>query len=277
MGSSRVAETLSRTGGFGIKVARRRLLETFQHILQVTRDIESVKPGGEGFASSIRVRFLHAAVRRRILQLAKENTEYFDVEGWGVPVNDLDAIGTITSFSSTLIWLGFPRQGILLRQQEIADYLALWRWIAHIIGTPTSCFATPARAKAMLESLMLSEIQPSETSRILASNILTGMSAQPPMFASREFLAAEAYWLNGSQLSHALAISAPSLYHSSLVLGQCLFFMASCYTYRSIPSWDQARNKVSVNPHSSSPVFHLLHTGKKCFFRSVSESSLRLT
>jgi hypothetical protein len=74
MSAGRGAETLARTGGFSVKVARRRLFATFQHVLDITHSIDSVKPGGIGFASSLRVRLLHAAVRRRIMQLGRGPT-----------------------------------------------------------------------------------------------------------------------------------------------------------------------------------------------------------
>ena len=117
-----------------------RLFETTQHILQCTRTLDGIKPGGEGFASSIRVRLLHAAVRQRILKLAEKRPSYFNVAEWGIPINDLDQIATIGTFSSTLIWLSFPRQGIFLRNQEVEDYLALWRYIAYLMGTPDEWF-----------------------------------------------------------------------------------------------------------------------------------------
>ncbi|OHW91487.1 tat pathway signal sequence [Colletotrichum incanum] len=243
MGGRRVVETLSRTGGFGVKVTRRRLLETFQHILQVTRDLASVQPGGDGFASSLRVRLLHAAVRRRILALADERPSYYDVQAWGVPVNDLDSIGTISTFSATLLWIGLPRQGIYLTHAEKADYLALWRWVAFIMGTPTEAFASVSKARAMMESLLTSEIEPSDTSRVLANNVLTGLCNQPPSHVSREFLAAETYWLNGPKLARALAVERPPFYYSLLIVGQCIFFMAMCYSRRMFPKWDKSRNE----------------------------------
>ena len=46
--------------------------ETTQHILQCTQSVESIQPNGAGHASSIRVRLLHAAVRRRIMKLAQQ-------------------------------------------------------------------------------------------------------------------------------------------------------------------------------------------------------------
>ncbi|KAK2066106.1 tat pathway signal sequence [Colletotrichum caudatum] len=243
MGSRRVVETLSRTGGFGARVTRRRLLETFQHILQVTRDVASVQPGGDGFASSLRVRLLHAAVRRRILALAAERPSYYDVRAWGVPVNDLDCVGTISSFSATLLWVGLPRQGIYPTRAEGADYLALWRWVAHVMGTPTGAFASPAAARAMMESLMASEIEPSDTSRVLANNVLSGLCNQPPSYVSREFLAAETYWLNGPKLARALAVAQPPFYYTLLIIGQCIFFMVMCYSRRLFPHWDTSRNE----------------------------------
>ncbi|KAH8888359.1 hypothetical protein GQ53DRAFT_783842 [Thozetella sp. PMI_491] len=239
MGADRVVETLTRTGGFGAKVTRRRLLETFQHVMDVTRDLASIQPGGKGFASSVRVRLLHASVRRRILALAREKPTYYDVAKNGVPVNDLDSIGTCISFSATLVWVSLPRLGIFPREREIVDYIALWRWVAYVLGTPTEWFTTPARARTMMESLMLSEIAPTRTGQILANNIITGLELQPPTFASADFLRATTHWLNGRELADALAVPRPSPYYFVLVAGQCLFFMVLCYTYRAVPSWDR--------------------------------------
>ncbi|RPA97113.1 hypothetical protein L873DRAFT_1810170 [Choiromyces venosus 120613-1] len=118
MSASRVAEVLYRTGGFSTGVARRRMLETTQHILQCTKSLESIKPGGAGHISSIKVRLLHAAVRKRILDIEKRNPGYYSVKEFGVPVNDLDSIGTILSFSVNLVWGALPRQGLFLSCRE---------------------------------------------------------------------------------------------------------------------------------------------------------------
>ncbi|KAI0112068.1 hypothetical protein GGR51DRAFT_54496 [Nemania sp. FL0031] len=238
MASARTVETLDRTGGFDIKVVRRRLLETTQHTLNVHRDLKSIQPGGDGFVNSVKVRLLHAAVRRRIMQMASERAEYYDIGKYGVPINDLDSIGTINTFSATLIWMGLPRQGIYMRQQEILDYLALWRYVAYIMGSPHEWMATPESAKSMMESLLISEIRPSAVSANLANNIITGLKDHAPTYASREFMCAQTYWLNGKDLSEKLEIDRPSLYYSALVLGQCLFFMTMCYINRSFSCLD---------------------------------------
>ncbi|GAM82369.1 hypothetical protein ANO11243_003480 [Dothideomycetidae sp. 11243] len=245
MGGARVVETLARTGGFSIKVARRRLFETTQHVLQVTRSLDALEPGkGEGFESTVRVRLLHAAVRKRILGLAQARPSYYSVAEHGVPINDLDSAATIATFSSTLIWLSLPRQGIFMRSAEAADYIAMWRYVAYLIGAPTDFFSTPSRAKAFMQSVFLYEIRPTQTSVLLANNIITALHHQPPGYASAEFLSASARWLNGPQLSDALQLPRVSLYYSLLMLGQCAFFAFVSYTYRAVDAWD--RKKIEV-------------------------------
>jgi hypothetical protein len=239
MGAARVVETLARTGGFGTKVARGRLFETTQHILQCTRSLEGIKPGGEGHQSSIRVRLLHAAVRQRIVKLAEQKPEYFDLKEWGIPINDIDQIATIGTFSTSLIYISFPRQGIFLRQQEIVDYLALWRYIAYLLGTPDEWFETPARAKAIMESLFYYEVNPSDMSKTMANNIIYALKEEPPTFVSADMLVASARWLNGNDLGDGLGLRRVSPYYWCLMAGQCLFFVAFCYIYRTIPSWDR--------------------------------------
>ncbi|KAL6717476.1 hypothetical protein ACLMJK_005391 [Lecanora helva] len=241
MGAARVVETLARTGGFSAKVARHRLFETTQHILQCTQSLASIQPGGAGFQSSIRVRLLHAAVRQRIMRLARERPEYYSVEKYGIPINDLDSIATIGTFSATLIWLSLPRQGIWMTRQEVVDYIALWRYIAYLVGSPTEPFETPEKAKKVMEVLLLYEIHPTETSKILAKNIITSLSAQPPSFASVEFLEVTSRFLNGNELSDALGLGRPGFYYWALSVGQALFFMFICYTYRSIPYLDRRK------------------------------------
>lgn len=245
MASGRTVETLDRTGGFRVDVVRRRLLETTQHTLNVTRDLDSIKPGGDGFVDSVRVRLLHAAVRRRIMRMAESKPEYYDLHKFGVPINDLDCIGTINTFSATVIWMGLPRQGIWLREQEIVDYLALWRYVAYLMGTPHDWMSTPESARRMMESLLVAEIKPSKASANLANNIITGLQNQPPTYASREFMCAQTYWLNGRALSKELGIEQPGWYYFALVLGQCILFMTFGYVNRGISYLDERNIEVS--------------------------------
>ena len=228
-GAIRVVQTLARTGGFGAKVVRRRLLETLQHILQVNSSVEGMKPGGEGHISSVRVRLLHSSVRMKILSLVNQQPDYYDIDKYGTPVNDLDCIGTINSFCSSVVWLGLPRQGIYLSQQEIEDYIALWRLVAYYMGTPTEPFENAAKARAMMESLLISEIDPTEIGKVLAKNIILGLENTAPAYASKEFMEAMTRLLNGELLSDQLEIPRSNLYYRMLIWGYCFWVMAVSY------------------------------------------------
>ncbi|EWG55210.1 hypothetical protein FVEG_13246 [Fusarium verticillioides 7600] len=238
---ARVAEVLGRTGGFNVDTVFRRMLETTIYFVDVTENVDSLKFGGRGFASCMKVRFLHGTVRHRILQLAAKRPSYFSVEKLGIPINDLDSIGTIAVNCATIIWQSLPRQGIHMREQEIVDYVALWRLIAYYMGTPTDFFSSPAKARAIMESLYLYEYNPSSRSQTHAQNIIIAMSDTAPSYASKPYLEATARWLNGDPLADALGIGRPSRYYTVLAAGQCLLFMIVYYTCRDIPALDRAQ------------------------------------
>lgn len=132
-----------------------------------------------------------------------------------------------------------------MRKQEIEDYTALWRYIGHVIGCPTEGYLdTPENGKRTMEALLLYEIQPTPTSKILANNIIKSLEGQAPGYASAEFLTASARWLNGNKLCDELGLMRPGYYYWALMAGQCMFFCFFIYTYRSIPTLD--RKKVAM-------------------------------
>jgi len=93
----------------------------------------------------------------------------------------------------------------------------------------------------MMESLMMNEINPTETSKTLAANVIRCLEAQPPTYASRSFLEVNARWLNGNELCDALGLGRPSAWYWALMAGQCIFFLSVCYLYRSIPALDRRK------------------------------------
>ncbi|KAL8801630.1 MAG: hypothetical protein Q9182_004315 [Xanthomendoza sp. 2 TL-2023] len=239
MASNRVVETLARTGGFSTKIARHRFFETFQHVLECTKSLSDIQPGGAGHASTVRVRLLHASVRKRIMTLVESYPQYYKHQEFGTPINDLDCIQAIGTYSSNLMFLQLPRQNIHPRKQEVDDYIALFRYIAHIIGTPTEAFESPSKAKAWMESIMLTEIDPSETSKILANNIIKCLEDTPPVYVSKEFLEVGSRWLNGNDLCDGLGLGNPGYYYWALMAGQCWLSKLVAYTARAIPWLDE--------------------------------------
>lgn len=243
-------ETLSRTGGFSAKVVRHRLLETFQHTLQVSQSLESIRPGGAGHASTIRVRLLHAAVRTRILKLSSKLPAYYDVEKVGIPINDLDCIGTICSFAPTVVWIGLPRQGIYLSEQEASDYIALWRLVAWYIGTPTEWFESPEKARGIMESILVAEVHPTRMSGVLARNIILGLEKTPPLYASRGVLEAMTRQLIGTELANALGIGHPSPFAWAFAAWVFLYGILWSFICRAMPFVDSTHIEVCSSSFS---------------------------
>jgi hypothetical protein len=243
-----VVEVLVRTGGFSTRVLWGRLLETFQWLLQVTHDLSSIQPGGEGHIATIRVRLLHASVRQRILRLVSQRPDYFSVEQFGVPVNTLDSVHSISTFCCNPMWLQLPKLGIHPRPDEIEDYIALFRYVAYLLATPTSYFASVEKAKATMESLFLHELRLTETSKIVAHNFVHCVETRlpPPLSISREFIEAGGRWMNGHGLCDGLELGRPGILPYALFSGQCFLSMGLAWAQRAIPKLDEFMIDVSA-------------------------------
>lgn len=243
--SYRAAETLVRTGGHSVKLAKHRLFETFQLILEVTKSLEAVQPGGDGFASALRVRLLHASVRNRILKLKAQHPNYFDTQQFGIPINELDSMQSICAFSTNLVWLALPKQGIYVRHQEALDYIALWRWMGYVLGTPYDCLETPEKAHAAMESMLYDCMRPSKNSRALAENLVNALDGVSPIYAPKDFFEAGTRFINGDELCDDIGLANPGLYWKAVVQGQCWLLMLVTYVTRSIPVLDRLMIDVS--------------------------------
>ena len=234
-----MVEIFVRTGGFSTKLLLYRLMETLQWLIQVTHELSSIQPGGKGHASTIRMRLLHASVRQRIINLVQTRSEYFNVEKYGLPVNNLDSVHSLCVFCCNPIWFQLPKMGITPKKQEIVDYIALFRYIAYLLGTPTQYFETPEKAKAVMESMYLNELEPSETSKIVGHNFVKCLEDLPPFNISRDFMEAGSRWINGDALCNALDLGKPGWYHYALMTELSWICRSVAFVQRIFPSFDR--------------------------------------
>ncbi|KAG6357034.1 hypothetical protein INS49_014910 [Diaporthe citri] len=241
--ASGVVEVLVRTGGFSTRVLLRRLLETFQFILQATKSLEAIKPGGEGHITTVRVRLLHSSVRQRIMKLAKSRPDYFDVDKFGVPVNKLDSIHSITTFACNHMWLQLPQMGVHPNQQETADYIALFRYLGYILGTPHHYFDTVPKAKAVMESMLIHELRVTPTSLIVGHNFVECLKDLPPFNISAQFIEAGSRVLNGDELCDSLGLGRPGWYSYACFKGHCWLVQVLALAQHNIPSLDHKITK----------------------------------
>ncbi|GAP85185.2 putative transcriptional regulator [Rosellinia necatrix] len=235
-----VVEVLIRTGGFSTRVLLHRLLETFQWVLQATESVAAIRAGGAAHESTVRVRLLHAAVRQRILKLAAARPGYFDVGAHGVPANALDSVHSVATFCCNHMWLQLPRMGVRPTAREAEDYVALFRYLGHLLGAPDDgYFATAARARATMESMLVHELAVTPASRVVCHNFVACLVDLPPFNVSAGFIEAGSRVLNGDALCDELGMGRPGWVPYACFRGHCWLVSALAVAQRLSPAFDE--------------------------------------
>jgi ER-bound oxygenase mpaB/B'/Rubber oxygenase, catalytic domain len=107
--------------------ASRRLAETCRFVQAVSRP-RGMYRHGEGFAITLKVRLMHAQVRRLIQRSGR-----WRPDSWGHPVNQHDMLATVILFSAALIE-GLRQLGYGVTPEEAEDVIHLWRYAGRVIG-----------------------------------------------------------------------------------------------------------------------------------------------
>ncbi|MBA55000.1 MAG: hypothetical protein CMK89_11150 [Pseudomonadales bacterium] len=108
------------------RMTPRRLVETGKFWMDVTT-VGGLERDQEGFKSAVRVRLMHAQVRRMLLDSGKWNSE------WGHPLNQWDSMATILEFSSIFL-TGLRAMGFLFSKREREAVIHLWRYVGYLMG-----------------------------------------------------------------------------------------------------------------------------------------------
>jgi hypothetical protein len=124
--SAAVAKTLIRTGKLR-DTATERLIQTGRFVTAVTEPRDML-PGKPGYAFTIRVRMVHARVRRGLSEWPGWSTER-----WGLPINQSDTLGTNLLFSIGFIE-GCRQWGLRFTDEEVDAVVHLWRYVGYLIG-----------------------------------------------------------------------------------------------------------------------------------------------
>lgn len=107
--------------------AARRLNETAKFVQAACRP-GGMRPHAEGWRITLKVRLIHAQVRKMILATGRWKNE-----AWGLPANQHDMAGTTLLFSVSIID-GLRKLGMPINGVEAERYMHLWRWIGRVIG-----------------------------------------------------------------------------------------------------------------------------------------------
>jgi hypothetical protein len=221
--SASLSRPLAATGRLE-KMATRRLAETARWVLAVTTP-GNVLPGTDGFASSIRVRVVHALVRAHLLREGGG----WDVPNWGVPLSASDAGSTAMGGFLTIHLDAMHDLGIHYERQELEDMTHLWAWIAQVMGVPHALApASYSEARAQIRGALAIDSGPSEDSpklmRALLNHPVPVIQAMPGP-VQRPATALNAYvlagftrrWM-GNDMADRLDVARTPLTHAALLV-----------------------------------------------------------
>lgn len=146
--------------------APRRLAETARFVAAVCEP-GGLAPGGEGRAIALKVRLMHAQVRRLLLRSPR-----WDRAAWGLPINQHDMMATSLLFSHVFLD-GLRLLGLQLTREEADDYVHLWRCVGWLLGAdPALLPDREAEARALTECIYLTQGPPDADSRALTAALL---------------------------------------------------------------------------------------------------------
>lgn len=128
------------------RMASRRLVETGKFWTDVTTR-DGLERFGEGFKSAVRVRLMHAQIRK---MLKKSGT--WNEPEWGHPINQSDSMATILEFSSIFI-MGLRLLGFRFSTEEREGVIHLWRYVGYLMGVDERIL--PANETDSLRAMMI--------------------------------------------------------------------------------------------------------------------------
>lgn len=180
------------------KHVRRRLYETSQFVIDVM-SAGGLSPNGAGIATTLKVRLMHAAIRRLILfeeppgvahrrpQSLGEVYKYmpWSEEKLGQPVHQVAMSMAILSFSYITL-RSFRKLGIELRPRQERAYLHCWNVIGHVMGVEEDLLLS--RPETMLEAEYLynriwpAAIEETEEGRALEKTLLSYLASFVPPY-----------------------------------------------------------------------------------------------
>lgn len=154
--------------------APRRLAETARFVAAVCEP-GGLAPGGEGRRIALKVRLMHAQVRRLLLRSPR-----WRQGEWGLPINQHDMVATGLLFSQVFVD-GLRLLGLQVSRAEADDYMHLWRCVGWLLGADAALLPDREdQARTLSECIYLTQGPPDVDSRQLTAALL-----QAPLQAAR--------------------------------------------------------------------------------------------
>ncbi len=144
----------------------RRLRQNNRHQVEIFFP-EGLRRENDGWKLSVRIRFVHAQVRRLLA-----HSGAWDEDVWGTPVSAANLGYAIACFSARTL-VHSTALGARYSPEQHEGYCAVWRYVGHLMGIPeTILYTTEEEAQHMFRIGLLSEPDPTEESIVIANALI---------------------------------------------------------------------------------------------------------
>ena len=109
----------------------RRLRQNIRHMVEIFMP-GGLKRNSDGWKLSVRIRLIHAQVRRLLTR-----SDDWQAEAWGTPISAAHVGYAITSFSARLL-SHMKSLGATYNDEERESFMAIWRYSGRLMGIPES-------------------------------------------------------------------------------------------------------------------------------------------
>ncbi len=144
----------------------RRLQQNNRHLVEIFLP-GGLEQQGDGWKLSVRIRLVHAQIRR----LLNHSSEW-DAEAWGVPLSAAHIALAVANFSAKLLKRA-SRFGLVLNNEERQSFMMIWRYTGYLLGVPeTILFRDEEEAYNFYRIADLCEPPPNVESIVLANGLI---------------------------------------------------------------------------------------------------------
>lgn len=144
------------------KGAAQRVAETGQWWIDCT-ETKGLELRGPGWKSTLRVRLVHALVRRGLA-----NKPEWDLARWGLPVSQIDMVATYLAFGPVML-AGLRMMGVPVTAHESKAVMHLWKYAGWLMGVDERWLVdTERKGLLTLYHTFMTQSLPDWTSRELA-------------------------------------------------------------------------------------------------------------
>ena len=144
----------------------RRLKQNNRHMIELFVP-GGMDRGGDGWKLSVRIRLVHAQVRR----LLNESGDW-DRGAWGEPISAAHVGFAISAFSARLL-KHLESLGAVFSDEERKSFMAVWRYSGHLMGIPdTILYKTEEEALRVFEAGRLCEPPPAPEAASMAHSLV---------------------------------------------------------------------------------------------------------